>query len=312
MLSIALHTHFIADPPQMIAGEEDGLLYLLLRRLPRVPSVGLMVVYQGLVILQALRLNYMVADMRMFPRPGYLVALLYLILVSMLPEWNNVTPALVANTLLIWLFVKLGRLYQPQASQTLLFNTGALATCIALVYKPLVVLLPWSFLVLAILRPFRLREWFLMFLGMITPVYLLASLLYLANDEASIEHLIPWFQLHGFMHLAHLPGVFASGILMSILLLLGLGYGQINLDRMLIQARKTWSVLVLLLLACLPLAFTSYKANLEAALPLIMPLSVLGAAFPAFSRRPWVSTFFCLLMMAVSIYTNYTWIWVND
>lgn len=312
MLSIAMHTHFIADPPQMLASSEDGLLYLLLRRLPRVPSVGLMVLYQGLVILQALRLNYMVADLRMFPRPGYLVAMLYLIVVSMLPEWNNVTPALVANTLLIWLFVKLGRLYEPKATQTLIFNTGALATAIALVYKPLLVLLPWSFLVMAILRPFRLREWFIMLLGMLTPLYLLAALFYLTDDYVSLRQMWPWYQLHGYTHLDHLPGVLASSALLLVLLLLGLVYGQLHMGRMLIQARKTWGVLILLLLVCIPLPFVCYKVNLEAALPLAMPLAVLGTAYLAFSRRTWLSLVFCLLLMAVSIYTNYTWIWVND
>ena len=312
MLSIGLHTHFIADPPQMLAQPSDGLLFLALDQLPKVPSVGLMVLYQLLIIFQALRLNYHANDLRMYPRPGYLVAMLYVIITSMLPEWNNVTPALVANTLLIWLMVKLSRLYQPRASQVLIFNCGALAAATALVYQPMLVLLPWSFVVMAILRPFHLREWFILLLGMLTPYYLLVAVLYLLDQHEAIRQLQPWFQWHSHSALPHWPGIVAAGTLLLLLALLGLGFGQANSGRLLIQARKTWGSLVLLLVLCLPLPFVYWRVGLEAGLAGLVPLAVIGTHFVAFVRLRWLAALFCLLLVALSLYTNYTWILVRE
>src|SRR6185436_14640377 len=68
---------------------------------------------------------------------------------------------------------------KPGAS---IFNIGLIMGITTLIYQPSLVFILLIWAALFIMRPFRIQEWLINLLGITTPYYFLAILLYLANQ----------------------------------------------------------------------------------------------------------------------------------
>ncbi len=100
MLSVAVHAHFLLFPPTVVASQNDGLIYIFLNHyVSKWEPILIILLYHFLVISQALRLNYVFNNHRMFTRSSYLTAMVYVLVTAVFTQWNQLTPALVANTL---------------------------------------------------------------------------------------------------------------------------------------------------------------------------------------------------------------------
>jgi hypothetical protein len=108
---------------------------------------------------QALMLNYLVNEYRMTARQSYLTGMAYLMITSLLPEWNYLSAPLLASTFVIWMFIKLFRLYNSSNARAQVYNIGLLAGISSFIFLPsALVLLLCIILGLMILKPFRLNE----------------------------------------------------------------------------------------------------------------------------------------------------------
>lgn len=312
LLSIGLHVHFIADPPQVICQPYHGLVYYLLRYLPSVPTVGLMLMYQMLILLQALRLNYILNEVRLFPKQNFTIAMTYVVVMAVLPDWNNITPGLVVNTLLIVLlgwFTKLNQTSQSAAGTV--FNIGLLAGFITIFFNNSVAVIPWALFALLILRPFRLNEIGLFIIGAATPFYLLAAVLYLTNQWSAFSAFLPYFNVHAFVAGPHWIPTTISLAVLALLFAIGVVYGNNNSHKMLIQARKIWLVLFLGALCLAPGGNLVSPGGLDALQLCLLPASAIMANYFTHARNPYLrSTVFWLLVAAV-LYNNYMWIIVK-
>jgi hypothetical protein len=304
ILSIAVHSHFFVQPPVVLAAEEDGLLSLMLNRyfVGLHPSI-LILIYHALVLVQALRLNFLFNDQRMFTKLNYLTAMVYIILTGIFAEWSNITPALVINILVIWLFAKTTRMYNSPNPKTLLFNIGLIIGMSILLYHPSTLLVLVAIFALLVVRPFNIPEWLVMLMGVITPFYFLFSFLYLTDRMHRLQRYVPEWQLN-------LPGVQAP-ILFSItmgaiiiMLLVGLFYWQDQSRRMLIQVRKNWAILIVMLIVMLPLPFISKNASLDSLLLWIIPVSpFIAKGFGTPKRMTLPNILFWILVILVVLNT---------
>jgi len=310
LTSIGLHVNFIYDPPGIITNAGQGLLTNFLSSLPQVPSVGLMLVYQLFIITQALRLNYIVNDNRMLQKQGFSVSLAYILVTAILPEWNNITPALLINTLLIELLAMCAKLYQNKSVKSLVFGIGLMSGIITLLHFASFSVILISFCALAILRAFKANEWFVLLLGIITPVYITAALLYITDKWHNLATL-HLFDIHSFNNLDHFYGVITALSLLIVLLIAGLIYWNNNSGRMLIHARKVWSVLLFSLIILIPLPFFTTGSTLEGFLPLMIPVAAIGSNFFSYSRTSWLPNLFFWLFVAAVIFINAYWIIVK-
>ena len=130
-------------------------------------------------------------------------------------------------------------------------------------------------LALMIMRPFRTHEWLICFLGIFTPYYFYAGYLFLANEW-------DWIKLvHSFS--ISLPEVKQSAwlagstFLLAVSFLSGGYYVQNNLRKMLIQVRKGWSLLLLLLLAALLVPLVSISQGFEHWMIAAIPIAAFHA-----------------------------------
>ena len=124
ILCLAVHVHFFVSTPLVVICDDDGLLSVLFRRyiLP-LPGTFIFVIYFVFVLVQSIRLNMVLNELKMFQQTGFTTAMSYILLTAFLPQWCALTPALIANSLVVLIFIQLSKLYNHPAPKTLLFNT---------------------------------------------------------------------------------------------------------------------------------------------------------------------------------------------
>lgn len=303
LLSIVLHAHFFVHPPEVIITEEDGLLYYILKPLTVLPGIVIVILYQLVLIIAALRLNYVLNDLRMFNKSAFTTAMSYILLASLFAKWNNLLPALIIHIVLIWLFNKVARLYNNPHPKTLVYNIGLIAGCIQLLMPSLFTLPGFCLIALAMLRAPRPDEWVILLLGIFTPFYFLGIILFWNDNLAQILDFFP-FRFH-FLTLNGKIALLINSILLSLFILGGFIIWQQNTGRMLIQSRRNWGVMIVLMLTMIPVLFV-YKGDwVNIALIFIMPVSALASNMFLYPRSGFIPILFFWLTVAVVVYNNW-------
>ena len=273
ILSLAVHSHFFVDSPTVQPLPHQGLLSLLLNAYSSVflPST-VVYVYHAIIILQALRLNYLFTDHRMFNKVNYLVAMVYVLLTGLVSEWGTLNPALIANSFIIWLLAKILRLYNSPNPKTLLFNIGLIIGVSALCYQPSALLLVVAAFAVLTVRPFAANEWLVLLMGAIAPYYFLASFLYLnSNITALISYIPAWKIILPVVRLS--TNYYVTFFILITVLLTGVFYWQNDSRTLLIQVKKYWSVLLFMLLIMLFVPVISKNAGIQSLLLSLVPAS---------------------------------------
>lgn len=208
----------------------------------------------------------------MYSKPNYLAAMVYLLLTGIFVEWNTLSPALLDNFLIIWLYAKTNKLYNTPNPKTLIFNIGLIIGFSILCYHPSALLILIAIFALLVVRPFIITEWLVLLMGVICPFYFLASWLFWKDKLQSMHRFIPDWQLN-LPDTQITPLFFITVALIIIILLIGLFYYQSESLRLLIQVRKNWGVLMVMLLVMLPIPFINKDAGIDSLLLWIVPAS---------------------------------------
>jgi len=207
-----------------------------------------------LLFTQALMFNSFINRQKMTGRQTFLPAMSYLLLTSLLPDWNYFSAPLLVNTIFIFILSSLFQIYNNEKAKGIIFNAGFAGGVAVFLYFPSLLFGIWMLLALMIMRPFKINEWILCIVGISTPFYFYGIYLFI-RDQWS------WGALFSSLHIS-LPSIAQSlWLAISVFLivvpfLMGAFYVQDNLRKMLIQVRKGWTILLLYLLVSLfiPLA----------------------------------------------------------
>ncbi|HRI20475.1 MAG TPA: hypothetical protein PLA68_05955 [Panacibacter sp.] len=304
LVSASTRAFFWVHPPQFAIAPDDGLIYYLISPLLTLPAILLPLIYQLIVVVQALRLNYAFNEVRMFPKSAFTAALAYILLTALLPAWNNITAALLLNTLLIWLLYKLTKLYNTQQPKTLLFNIGLIAGSTVLLYFPALPLIIVVFFALGILRPFRLNEWLILLLGILTPFYFFAGWLFLNNQLGNIIHQIQIFGPH-IVRPANLVLTAVTFAIAGSIIIAGAFMWQSNSGRMVIQVRKTWSFFFVAIVLLAAVVFLVKDAWPNALLLSAVPAAAFVSNTFLYPKRNFVPAIIFWLLVGLIIYNNW-------
>ena len=214
-----------------------------------------------LIFLQALLLNRFINAQRMMIRSTFFPGMAYMLITSLLPEWNYFSAPLIINTILLFVLSGLFNIYNQANAKGAIFNIGLGLGIASFIFFPAVTFLVWILLALAIMRPFKLNEWLLCLVGVMTPYYFFAIYLFI-TDQWHWSNLFPHFSigLPGIKQSAWLAG---SAFLLIVPFLSGGYFVQDNLRRMLIQVRKGWSLLLLYLLGAIFIPFVNHSDSFE-------------------------------------------------
>ncbi len=257
----------------------------------------------ALLFIQAFLLNRLMILQKLFPKPGFLPAMVYLLISSFVPEWNQFSAPLLVNTLLIWIYYRMALLYNTHTPNGEVFNIGLLLGIASLFYEPAIVFLLLVPLALFVMRPFRIREWFIAFMGATMPYYFLGVILFL-TDRFTWQAILPAISLD----LPDIPESIFITVAMVLLVLpfiAGGFYVQANLAKMLIQVRKNWSLMLLFMIISLLIILVSGGNRYVNWICCIIPLSAFHSALYYYTPGIWPARILHWLGVAFAIGINY-------
>jgi hypothetical protein len=262
----------------------------------------------GLLFLQAMVLTRFINSQRMMTRTNYLPGMAYLLITSLLPEWNYFSAPLLINSILLFVLSWLFGIYnQPNAKGTI-FNIGLALGIAGFLFVSSLTFVIWVLLAMAVMRPFRLNEWLICIVGITTPFYFYAIYIFI-KQKWSWEAFLPRITI-GVPVLEQTAWLAASVFLLMVPFLVGGYYVQDNLRRMLINVRKGWSLLLLYLLTALLLPFVNSSDTFENWVMAMVPMAAFHACTYLYSAwRPLAHLLFWLTTAFVIAYQYWgpTW-----
>jgi hypothetical protein len=305
LLSIAVHAHGFSISLPLVAQDQDGYFSFFMNRyLKAILGSANFLVYLIIILTQAIRLNFLLAEQKMFPGSGYTVAMTYILLTGLLPQWAAITPALLANYALIWIYIKFTRLYNHPSPKTLLFNIGLLVSVTIFCYHPTATMVLVVLFALAIMRPFKLQEWFTLLMGVALPFYFLASWLYLNNALGKLNDYLP--QLAFALPVKQLNSAALVGLIaLAFVLLVGFFYWQQFNSRLVIQMRKNWAALLVMCFILTAAPFVFYNAGLTATILCLVPFTAFVSAAFSYPKRLFLPNLLFFILVGVIVYNNW-------
>lgn len=302
--TVLIHFHIFYEPVQLYTTGGSGFLNFVIKHyLNKVHPIVITIGFILLLFLQSVRLNIILNNNKMYAKPNFAVAFAYMFLSGLMPNSYLFSAAFIANSLIILHFAVVLRFYNNQNAKGLLFNAGFLASITVICYYPAIILVLITLCGLAILRPFKIVEWFIMLIGLITPFYLVFAGLYLSNfnfKQIVIERLSFYvkFQQRDYWY-------FITVITVAILLLLSLVNWYPNSNRLVIQIRKNWGVMLILLMASL-ITITLYtKVGALPEVIILVPMAAFLANFFVYPKKVFWINIVIFLAAIIIVYNNY-------
>ena len=122
----------------VVANASDGLLaQFILNYIKPLSPIALVTIFHFIILSQAIQLNLLLSKLKMFQQTSYLPAFSYIVLTALFPYWDVISTGLIANSLSLWILVKLLRLYDQSQPKTLEFNIGLIVGASILLYEPI-------------------------------------------------------------------------------------------------------------------------------------------------------------------------------
>ena len=254
-----------------------------------------------LLFLQAVSFNKLVNDQRMLQKPNYLTGMSYLLVTSLFSEWFALSAALMANTILVWVWSRLSTLHNNTAARSTIFNIGLVIGLASFFYQPAIVFTLLFIVGLGITRPFRLNEWLLGLIGILTSFYFYAAWLFLSDrwrvyKLPRVDVSLPSFH--------ETRWAVAAIVVVLLTMLPGAFFIRNNMRRQVVQTRKSWQLIYLYFIVAAFVPFlngNSFNSWILAAVPASL---IIGAAF-FYPDRKWFPLFIHWAMVALSVAVGY-------
>lgn len=198
---------------------------------------------------QAFLLFRISAQFHLFIHSSYLVAFSFIILSSLHPSFGNFSPFLIINLLLLFSFSEMLKLKQVQNINAPLFNIGFLVMVAALLHFAILFVIPFLFFSLLLFRQFNAKEWLIVLMGLLMPIYFAVVYLFF-ND--SFQKIADWayiaIGLPKTLHPVYIIGLMVG---LSVWLLLAIFTMQRQIFKAQIFIRRCWIAIIFWLLSTL-------------------------------------------------------------
>lgn len=259
-----------------------------------------------IVFIQALLLNLIINKYSVLGKQTYLPALFFIISCSILSPFLTLSPALLANFFLLYIFNKLLSSYkQPDAISTL-FDIGLAIGLATILYFPLFVLLLWVWLCLIILRPFYWREWLSPLIAFLLIQFFL-FVLYYYNEKLDLM-LQFWQPLYSPLKIFIRLQASTYWVLLPLFIAFILGAIQLRLNffKTFVLVRKTFIVLLLLLLVVLFSFYLNPVFQLSHFMLLAIPIATVCAYYFLNAQLKWIYETLFFLILVFVLYFQFT------
>lgn len=258
-----------------------------------------------MVVLQGIYLNTIANNNRIYNKPSYTVTFVYISLCSLYVPFVHFSQLLLANWAVIFIISTFFHLPHATKPRKIVYNTGFVVGVAALIHFPFILMALLVMIALATLRPLNMGEWMVAILGILTPIYFAAGMLFLFDR-------LPWMQ--GWVSMGiNLPRSMASpvyfiGMLTGTIMLFVMGVYVLQsvVTRLNVYTRRGWTAIHIgLFISVLVAVFTSF--DVKAAWLIIMPmLSLVVTNIYYHKKNKAFSNFAFYFMLALVIFCKMT------
>jgi hypothetical protein len=218
--------------------------------------------------------NFLAIEQEITTKTNYLPAFFYILFAFSANTKGLIEPILAANLLVLPALYFLMNSYRQDYALAEFYKSGLFMGLASFFCIHYMVMFPLCFIALIILRPFNWREWVVLLLGLLTPLYLYIGISYLVTDmpfavfgmlkEATSSVQKPLLSEY------YMPLLFISilTILFSLAHYLGKGFGGK------VKTKKAKYILIWMLLLSFSILFFEQMSDMIL-LPCIIPFSIL-------------------------------------
>jgi hypothetical protein len=225
----------------------------------------------------------------------------YITLTISITQLHHLTPALIASTLMIFLFYRIFSTYRVDRISINFLDAGLLLATASLFYFPAIFFFPFLLAGMTLIRPFQWREWVFVIIGMGIPYAFVMSGYYLLD--------IPLSNLSDGISESfnRVPKNLSLNQIINwsyILLLIAITsyYIATAIDSMKIHARKFFLVFLVFFLVALLIFLIVGGAGTSVVYFAAIPLSYLFSHYFVKCRRNWINDLFFALFVLL-------WLW---
>lgn len=257
-----------------------------------------------LFLLNVLLFDLMTGMQEVVEKENHLSSYIYCIFSGLLLQLNPLHPMLAANLFVLFALFRVLSSYRVDKAQSAVFDGAFFISAAGLIYPPYVLFIILPFCFLLVLRPFKLREWVLSGIAVLTPYFLCSTVLYLLNYDMAK----PFKDIAISFHKASFPDLTGDSMLIdiagAILLVVTALYFMVKSPVTKIKMQRSWVVSGWLLAASLPLVFMSHKEGNFIGLCLLIPFSVFTGLFFGGSKSRILAEIL-LLFVTASVVLNF-------
>lgn len=303
IVAILFHLHIFFVPIKINYCENSGVLsWLFIKYLNVYNATIISIIYLLLLIIQSIRVNVFLNSSKMFSKTGYTTAFAFILLTAMFTNAFAFSPSIVAISLINWIFYNALKLYNTTEPKKLLFNVGFVACISSVLYTPIILVVVGLLIALIILRPFRITEWLIFLFGLVAPLYLIFSGLFLFDSIYVYKNFIPKIQFH--FSISTEPWILFRLCVITLLSFVGLLTWYPNNNRMVIQTRKSWTVMLIFFILLLVGTMFFNSNNFQPEIICLIPMAAFISNFFLYPRRTILINLLIILSLIIITYNN--------
>lgn len=305
LLAVLLHIPEFMNPHEYVFIKNAPLASIVFNFIENLgsPYTWALITNTLLVIVQAMLLNYIVSSHEILYKDTYLPGLMFVVLSSIYPIQTELTPQLISNLFVLLLFLRICYLYE-HPSPLLLMLDGGFYSGIALLFNyDTVIFLPFILISVIIFTKFNVRYLLISLLGILLPLYIVASIFYLTNQlDELISYVLQSFKTNTLQAIIYRKDYLLPFVLIiPILLLSTLGLQQ-NFFRNKVKTRRIAQAIILMLLFGVIGLFIENTNFVYALIYLNIPLAILVGYYFISEKRFWIKEILFLAFIGLIVY----------
>ena len=259
-----------------------------------------------IIVFSALILNDVINKNEIFNRNTFLPALIYLISMSAIKEYQFLTPIIISNLFWILAFKRLFNIYRQVPCKKEVFDATVLMLFGGLFYFPSILMVALVWIALKILRPFVWREWIIPFFAFIVfGAYYIVALIWGNSINGWSDYFTFDSEQYSPIHIAiSWPYYILLGIVLVLVSFSGYNILRRYKGSSLRFRKLIFFFLFIIILTVAILSLVQYFSN-ENVYSLVgaLPLSLLITFYFNYTKKEWLSHLFFYTMF-ISILVN--------
>lgn len=287
-----------------ISDLQDGMpvYQWILALIQHLPPLLIKLLCIAIVSLQAIYIHYIVVKHEVLYKDSYLPSLMFVVVASCLPAFQQFSPMLLVNLLMLFILNKTFALFKEEFPMPLIFDSCFLIAIASLIYLPAILLFLLFLISLLVLRPFHWREWIVSFIGFGLPYFFISVYFFWIDGLKQFysQLFTRHFNLRLFYEIHFTKPLTLLIILFGGLLLLSLFKLRDNFYKNAIKTRIVQQVIIIYLIMATIATLTQTVITLQPFVLLAFPVAIFFAYFfLSVTKRLWIYEVFFLIMLAI-------------